>query len=110
MNKHIALLLGGAALLAAVTLALTAGGAARALEPSPVAQTFGQIVYAGGDVVANQPHAFDAVDTALGGFVGVPVLELRPGDRLDVGLASEGHHDVDVANEFGVEGLWHLVR
>jgi hypothetical protein len=31
-----------------------------------------QVGDAGGDVVADQPHTFDAVDAAFGGFVGVP--------------------------------------
>jgi hypothetical protein len=41
--------------------------------------------------------ALDAFDAAFGWL-----------DRLDVGFASERHHDVDGANEFGVEGLWSL--
>lgn len=40
------------------------------------------------DVVTDQPHALDALDAALRGFVGVPVLELGSGDRLNVGLAT----------------------
>ena len=57
---------------------------------------------AGGDVVADQAHAFDAVDAAFGGFVGVPVLEPGAGHGVDVGLASEGDHDVDIANELRI--------
>ena len=40
---------------------------------------------AGGDVVADQAHALDAVDAALGRFVGVPVLEPGAGHWVDVG-------------------------
>ena len=46
------------------------------------------------DVVADQVHAFDAVDASLGGFVSVPVFEPRPRCRLDMGLATESHHHV----------------
>jgi hypothetical protein len=61
----------------------------------------------GGDVVADWAHAFDAVDAAFGGLVGVPALEAGAGDRVDVGFAPECDDDVDVAhqlwvNEFGL--------
>jgi hypothetical protein len=68
-----------------------------------------EVVDAGGDVVADQPHALDAVDAALLGFVGVPVLELRSGGRLNVGLATQRHHDVDVAKKLRIDGLRCLV-
>jgi hypothetical protein len=67
-----------------------------------------ETTYAPFDVVADETHALDAVYSACGWFVGVPVLEPCSGDRLDVGFASERHHDVDGANEFGVGGLWSL--
>ncbi len=54
---------------------------------------------AGGDVVADQAHAFYAVDAAFGGFVGVPVLEPSSDNRVDVGLATERDHEVDITNE-----------
>ena len=64
----------------------------------------------GGDVVADWAHAFDAVDAAFGGLVGVPALEAGAGDRVDVGFAPECDDDVDVAhqlwvNEFGLSSL-----
>jgi hypothetical protein len=66
-KKYLAVLLGGAELLAATIVGLAA--------LSPVARPSDQFVNAGGNVVANQPHAFDSVDAAFGGFVGVPILE-----------------------------------
>ncbi len=53
---------------------------------------------AGGDVVADQAHAFDAVDVAFGGFVGVPVFEACVGHWVDAGFTSERDHEVDVNN------------
>ena len=56
-----------------------------------------------GDVVADQPHPLDAVDAAFRGFVGVPVFELSSRNGVDVSLAPECHHDVDVTNELLVD-------
>jgi hypothetical protein len=50
-------------------------------------------------------HPFDAVDSAFGWLVGVPALGPGSGDVVDTGFASEGHHDVVVVNECGVDGL-----
>ena len=58
---------------------------------------------AGGDVVADQPHPLDAVDAALGRFVGVPVLEPGARHRVDVGFAAEGDDEVDIADELRVD-------
>jgi hypothetical protein len=57
--------------------------------------------------VADEAHAFDAVDAAFGGFVGVPAFEPGAGDWLDVSFFPECYYDVDVAyqlrvNEFGL--------
>ena len=46
------------------------------------AQPCVEIGYAGGDVVADQPHALDPVNPALGGFIGVPDLEAGSGNVL----------------------------
>ena len=54
------------------------------------------------DVVADQPHAFNAVDAPLSGFVGVPSLGPCAGHWVDAGFASEGDHDVDVTNELRI--------
>src|SRR6476469_3374075 len=62
------------------------------------AQPCVEIGYAGGDVVADQPHALDPVNTALGGFVGVPDLEAGSGNVLHAGFAPECDHDVNVAD------------
>jgi hypothetical protein len=72
---------------------------------SPIAQTFSQVAYAGGDVVTDQPHAFDAVDTTAGGFVRVPVLELHSRHLIDVGIVSECHDEIDVPNEVAFDGF-----
>jgi len=54
------------------------------LRVAAVAQLDPEGVDAGGDVVAHEAHAFDAVDAALGGFVGVPALDAGAVERLDV--------------------------
>src|SRR6476469_535240 len=66
------------------------------------AQPCVEIGYAGGDVVADQPHALDPVNTALGGFVGVPDLEAGSGNVLHAGFAPECDHDVNVADQLWV--------
>jgi hypothetical protein len=48
------------------------------------------------DVVADQTHAFDAVDAAFGRFVDIPVLKPGFASRLGVGFASERDDEVDV--------------
>ena len=73
-------------------------GAQPELGPSALhsVEKFGDAVC---DVVADQAHAFDAVDAAFGRFVGVPVLEACVGHWVDAGFTSERDHDVDVNNE-----------
>lgn len=54
-------------------LAEGCGGAENAWPVSPSdTQVSGERADTPGDVVADQPHAFDAVDAALGGFDSVP--------------------------------------
>ena len=65
-----------------------------------------QVVHAGGDVVADQAHAFYPVDAAFGGFVGAPVFESGTGHWVNSGFTAERDHNVDMANrrwinEFG---------
>ena len=69
----------------------------------------GEIVDAGGDVIADQPHPFDPVDPALGGFVGVPVLESGAGHRLHMGFAAQRYHDVDIADHLGFNEFGRLI-
>ena len=64
----------------------------------------------GGDVVADQAHAFDAVDAAFGGFVGVPALETGAGDRVDVSFSPQGDDDVDDAHLLRVNEFGRLLR
>jgi hypothetical protein len=47
-------------------------------------------------------EACDPVDTAFGGFVGVPVLEAGTGYVVDAGFAPECDHDVNVADQLWV--------
>ena len=63
-----------------------------------------------GDVVADQAHAFDAVDAAFGGFVGVPALETGAGDRVDVSFSPERDDDVDGAHQLRVNEFGLLLR
>jgi hypothetical protein len=62
-----------------------------------------------GDVIPDEAHAFDAVDTAVRGFVGVPILELCFGDWFDARFTAQGDDDVDVPNDLGVDRFWDLV-
>jgi hypothetical protein len=61
-------------------------------------QTLLEIGDARGNVVADQSHSFDSVDAAIGGFIGVPVLELDPGYGVDVGFATECDYHIDVTD------------
>jgi hypothetical protein len=58
-----------------------------------------------GDVVADQAHALDAVDAALGGLVGVPVAQLDAVRDVDLGLAGECDDQVDASSYSGSMGL-----
>ena len=107
MNKHIALLLGGAALLAAVTLALTAGGAARALEPHRSRKRSARSsTRAAMSSRTSRIRSMPSIPRSEGSSVS-QFSNSVPGTGVDVGLASERHDDVDIANELGVDGLWH---
>jgi hypothetical protein len=46
-----------------------------------------QVGDAVGYVISHQAHSFDALDSTFGRLVGVPVLETRTGDGLDMGFA-----------------------
>jgi hypothetical protein len=39
----------------------------------------------------------------------MPVLEAGSSEWLDPGFAAERHDDVDIANEFGIDGLRRFV-
>ena len=41
------------------------------------------------DVVADEAHAFDAIDATFGGFVGVPDLDRGAVDGLHLGVAAQ---------------------
>lgn len=69
----------------------------------------GEIGYAGGDIIADQPHPFDPVDPALGGFVGVPVFESCAGHGLHLGFAAQRDHDVDIVDHLGVNEFGRLI-
>ena len=65
----------------------------------------GELLDGGGDVVANQSHPVDAVDAALGGFIGVPVLEPGTRNRVDMGLQAQRHNEIDLAHQGRVDQL-----
>lgn len=52
-----------------------------------------------GDVVADEAHAFEAVDAAFGGFVGVPDFDRCVVDGFDVGVAAEDDDPVEGSDE-----------
>jgi len=54
------------------------------------------------DVVADEAHAFDAIDATFGGFVGVPDLDRGAVDGLNLGVPSE--HDDPVGGRDEVVG------
>jgi hypothetical protein len=58
-----------------------------------VGEAGGQVVDVGGDVVADESHAVDAVDAALGGFDGFPGLDRRVGG-FELGLGSDDDDEV----------------
>lgn len=49
------------------------------------------------DVVADHAHTFDAPDAALGGLVGVPVLEAGARHLVDFCLPAKNDDEVDAA-------------
>ena len=65
-------------------------------------------MHAGGDVVADQAHPFEAVDAPFGGFVGVPVLDRDSRQRIEPGFPAQRHYDVDVAGQRVVHRRGHL--
>jgi hypothetical protein len=74
-----------------------------------VVQPHVEIGDTGGDVVADQPHTFDPVDPAFGGFVGVPDLEAGSGNVLHACFAPECDHDVNIADQLWVNQFGCLV-
>jgi hypothetical protein len=47
----------------------------------------GQLSDLTGYVVADEAHAFDTFDAVLGGFVGVPIIDWRAVDGLNLGFS-----------------------
>lgn len=69
----------------------------------------GEIGYAGGDIITDQPHPLHPIDPTLGGFVNVPVLESGARHGLYVGFAAQSDHDVDIVDYLGVNEFGRLI-